>query len=125
MYAGNLCPAQGKGQRALKSRNYIGANRRKDNPSETLKPCELSDSQSFRVATRLGKGRRSLCLHRIWRSRVAGGMVVDSKTFHERFNKKHVDQLPMLGETLLNLCDVPKLQWTDVTNDVRQALGRE
>ena len=56
---------------------------------------------------------------------VAGGIVVDSKTFHETVNKKHPDQPPKLGETLLNFCDVTDSRWMDVTNEVRQALGRQ
>jgi hypothetical protein len=56
---------------------------------------------------------------------VAGGMVVNTKTFHEKLNKKHPDQPPSLGETLLNFCDVTDSRWMDVTNEVRLALSRQ
>ncbi|MGO9240756.1 MAG: hypothetical protein ACLQBJ_08090 [Bryobacteraceae bacterium] len=56
---------------------------------------------------------------------VAGGMVVDSKTFHDKPNKKHPDQLPKLGEMLLNLCEVTDSKWMDLTNEVRLVLSRQ
>lgn len=56
---------------------------------------------------------------------VAGGILVDSKTFHEKLNKKHPDQPPKLGETLLNFCEVTDSRWMDVTNEVRSVLSHQ
>jgi hypothetical protein len=56
---------------------------------------------------------------------VAGGIVVDSKTFHKKPNKKHPDQPRELGEQFVNFCQVTSLRWMDVTNEVRLALSRQ
>jgi len=58
---------------------------------------------------------------------VAGGLVVNSKSFHEKPDKKHPDKPSKLGETLLNYCDtIGRVSgWKDVTNEVQVALGRQ
>ncbi len=58
---------------------------------------------------------------------VAGGMVVNSKSFHEKPDKKHPDKPSKLGESLLNYCDtIGRVSgWKDVTNEVQAALGRQ
>jgi len=56
---------------------------------------------------------------------VAGGILVDSKTFHDKPNKKHPDQPPQLGETFVNFCEVTDSKWMDVTNEVRLVLSRQ